>query len=82
MPWLIPGAELEALQRRVMGATRERMLREMAECLAMLAAEQPLILVLEDLHYSDYATLIYGWFTEGFETPDLQGTRMLLEELM
>ena len=38
------------------------MLREMAEALAMVAAEQPLILVLEDLHWSDYATLdLIAW---------------------
>jgi hypothetical protein len=24
---------------------------------------------------------IYNWFTEGFDTPDLQAARMLLEEL-
>jgi predicted ATPase len=24
---------------------------------------------------------IYGWFTEGFETPDLQEAKALLEEL-
>jgi predicted ATPase len=24
---------------------------------------------------------IYGWFTEGFDTPDLQDARALLEEL-
>ena len=24
---------------------------------------------------------IYGWFTEGFETPDLQAARLLLEQL-
>ena len=24
---------------------------------------------------------IYGWFTEGFDTPDLQEARALLEEL-
>jgi hypothetical protein len=24
---------------------------------------------------------IYGWFTEGFDTPDLQAARRLLEEL-
>jgi DNA-binding winged helix-turn-helix (wHTH) protein/predicted ATPase len=57
MPWLVSDAELEALQRRVMGATQERMLREMAEALAVWTTERPLILVLEDLHWSDYATL-------------------------
>ena len=41
MPWLITGAELETVQRRVMGATRERMLREMAEALAAWTAERP-----------------------------------------
>jgi predicted ATPase/DNA-binding winged helix-turn-helix (wHTH) protein len=38
-------------------ATRERMLREMAEAIETLASEHPLILVLEDLHWSDYSTL-------------------------
>ncbi|HEX2278929.1 MAG TPA: AAA family ATPase [Candidatus Tectomicrobia bacterium] len=62
MPWLVSGAELDALQRRVMGATQERMLREMAEVIAVVAAERPLILVLEDLHWSDYATLdLIAW---------------------
>jgi predicted ATPase/DNA-binding winged helix-turn-helix (wHTH) protein len=57
MPWLINGAEFEILQRRVLGATRERMLREMAEAIEVLAAQKPLILVLEDLHWSDPSTL-------------------------
>jgi DNA-binding winged helix-turn-helix (wHTH) protein/predicted ATPase len=62
MPWLVTEAELEALQRRVMGATQERMLREMAEAIAAWTAEQPLILVLEDLHWSDHATLdLLAW---------------------
>ncbi len=38
-------------------ATRGRMLREMAETLEAFAAEQPLVLVLEDLHWSDASTL-------------------------
>jgi DNA-binding winged helix-turn-helix (wHTH) protein/predicted ATPase len=62
MPWLLTGAELEALQRRVMGATQHRMLREMAEAVAVVAAARPLILVLEDLHWSDHATLdLLAW---------------------
>lgn len=40
-----------------MSATQERMLREMAQALEELTAEQPLVLWLEDLHGSDYATL-------------------------
>ncbi len=57
MPWLIGDADRENLQREVIGATRERMMREMAEALEALTSETPLVLVLEDLHWSDYSTL-------------------------
>jgi predicted ATPase/DNA-binding winged helix-turn-helix (wHTH) protein len=57
MPALVPAAEYEALQRRSNGTTRERMLRELTEAVETLTAEQPLVLVLEDLHWCDYATL-------------------------
>jgi predicted ATPase len=42
---------------RAQGVTQERLLREVAEALEALAAEVPLVLVLEDLHWSDYSTL-------------------------
>ena len=57
MPSLVSAADLEGLQRKILGATRERMLREMAEAVEALTAEKPLILVLEDLHWSDHSTL-------------------------
>ncbi len=57
MPALVSATHLKALQRKTLGATRERMLREMAEAIEALTAEQALMLVLEDLHWSDYATL-------------------------
>src|SRR5262245_24304062 len=57
MPALLAADALEAVQRRVLGATRERMLRELAEALEALTVEQSLVLVLEDLHWSDVATL-------------------------
>jgi len=57
MPALLTAAEREQLQRGVRGATRERMLRELAEALEALTAERPLVLVLEDLHWSDVSTL-------------------------
>jgi DNA-binding winged helix-turn-helix (wHTH) protein/predicted ATPase len=57
MPALVSAEELERLQRKVAGATRERMLREMAEALEALAVERALVLVLEDLHWSDHSTL-------------------------
>jgi DNA-binding winged helix-turn-helix (wHTH) protein/tetratricopeptide (TPR) repeat protein len=57
MPWLLDHADREALQQELLGATRQRMLREMAEALEALTAEAPLVVVLEDLHWSDAATV-------------------------
>ena len=57
LPALVPAADYEAVQARAGGTTRERMLRELAEAVEALTAEQPLILILEDLHWSDGATL-------------------------
>jgi len=57
MPWLVDDVTLDTLQRRVIGATRERMLREMAEAIEVLTTERLLILVLEDLHWSDASTI-------------------------
>src|SRR5262245_14712436 len=49
--------ELAAGPSAMPGATPVRMLRELAEALEALAAEQPLVLVLEDLHWSDPSTV-------------------------
>jgi predicted ATPase len=57
LPSLLDPAERKRLQRDVRGSSRERMLREMAEAIEALTEEITLILVLEDLHWSDYATL-------------------------
>jgi predicted ATPase len=57
MPSLLKPSDRRRLQREVKGASRARMLREMTEALEALTAEVPLILVLEDLHWSDNATL-------------------------
>ncbi len=52
-------AEREALQRHVAGATPERMLRELSEALEVLTADQLGILILDDLQWSDAATLAW-----------------------
>jgi DNA-binding winged helix-turn-helix (wHTH) protein/predicted ATPase len=57
MPWLLTRVDREHLQQELQGTTRERMLREYAELIETLTAETPLILVLEDLHWSDHTTL-------------------------
>src|SRR5436309_13562653 len=51
---------LEALGRWCRGPRGEGLrvlLRELAAALEIVTAETPLVLVLEDLHWSDYATL-------------------------
>jgi DNA-binding winged helix-turn-helix (wHTH) protein/predicted ATPase len=57
LPALVDDNAYEALQRRTIGATRERMLRELAEAIEMLTTTQALLLVLEDLHWSDVSTM-------------------------
>src|SRR5262245_13440626 len=57
MPWLVSPSDRALLQREILGATRERMLRELAEAIETLTADTPLVLVLEDLHWSDSATV-------------------------
>jgi len=57
LPWVEPPGDREALRRELLGVTNERMLREMGDALEALTAKTPLILVLEDLHWSDRATL-------------------------
>jgi DNA-binding winged helix-turn-helix (wHTH) protein/tetratricopeptide (TPR) repeat protein len=57
MPAFVAPADREPLERRALGGTRERMLREAAEALAVVAADRPLVLVLEDLHWADPSTV-------------------------
>src|SRR5262245_56808046 len=57
MPTLLSVAEHERLQRLASGTTQARMLRELAEALELLPVTYPLILVLEDLQWSDASTL-------------------------
>ncbi len=56
-PWHLSEAERAALARELAGATQERMLREMGVLLERLAQQQPLLLLIEDLHWSDAATV-------------------------
>jgi predicted ATPase len=57
LPGLVSEVELERLQRQVQGVTQARMLRELAQALEVLTADRPLVLVLEDLHWSDLSTV-------------------------
>ena len=57
LPSVLSAVELHELQRRTVGVTPARMLRELAEALEALSAERTLILRIEDLHWSDYSTV-------------------------
>ena len=60
LPALLAPEDRERLERTARGVTPARMLRELADALEVLSAVRPLVLVLEDLHWSDRATL--EWF--------------------
>src|SRR5215813_368797 len=57
MPWLLRPEDRELFRQELQGTTRERMLRELAEVVDTLTVDTPLLLMLEDLHWSDHATL-------------------------
>jgi len=56
-PSLVKAEQREALQREILGATRERMVREICETLEAITSEIPLVLIFEDLHWGDPSTL-------------------------
>ena len=57
LPWFASAEEREALRRELSGAGQARMLREMGELLDRYTEVRPLLLVTEDLHWSDPATV-------------------------
>jgi predicted ATPase len=62
MPRVASPKASETTQPPALGASRDRMLREMGDALEALTADRPLVLVLEDLHWSDHATLdLIAW---------------------
>jgi DNA-binding winged helix-turn-helix (wHTH) protein/tetratricopeptide (TPR) repeat protein len=56
MPGLVGDEELQTLALRVQGANQARMLREIAGAFDVIAAEHPLVLVFEDMHWADAST--------------------------
>jgi DNA-binding winged helix-turn-helix (wHTH) protein/tetratricopeptide (TPR) repeat protein len=62
MPALVEPGDRADLERRALGGTTERMLREAAEALEAVASDRPLVLVLEDLHWADPSTVdLLAW---------------------
>ena len=57
LPGTTGSGDLALFESRARGATRERLTEELADALDEIAAHRPLVLVLEDLHACDRATL-------------------------
>src|SRR5262249_38595835 len=67
MPSLWSRAERRALEGRSR-PTRERMMRELTHALEAIASEAPLVLRLEDIHWSDESTL--DWIDQMARRPE------------
>ena len=46
-------AAIETIQQDTIGATKERMMREMGDALGIFATTSPVVILLEDLHWAD-----------------------------
>ncbi|ETX07698.1 MAG: hypothetical protein ETSY2_09640, partial [Candidatus Entotheonella gemina] len=57
LPILMLSTEYEPLDLDVPAATRVRMIRELVDALGLLSQQQLVVLVLEDLHWSDPSTI-------------------------
>lgn len=57
MPWLCTDAERAALHRELAGVHPDRMMREMRELMDRFAPQRPFVFIMEDMHWSDLATL-------------------------
>ena len=57
LPWLAPTDQRSRTEQITTGGGPERMLRELLEALEVLTVDAPLLLALEDLHWSDPSTL-------------------------
>src|SRR5262245_6919737 len=72
LPWVARPDDREALRRDLLGVTKERILREMSEAIEALTTDTTLVLVLEDLHWSDHSTLdLLGMLARREETARL-----------
>jgi tetratricopeptide (TPR) repeat protein/predicted Ser/Thr protein kinase len=56
-PAVFSSGALDQILHEATGATKDRMLRELGDALAVLAAETPVLMVLEDMHWTDPASV-------------------------
>lgn len=57
LPQVLSAGEQDDLRRALAGSSGERMLHELVSFVEALATDRTLVLVLEDLHWSDHATV-------------------------
>ena len=57
LPQLVSDEQLAEAKRRAAGSNEARQLRELSEALEALSFQHPLVLVIEDLQWSDVATI-------------------------
>ncbi len=57
LPWLVTPEDRRQLQQEVAGSTQDRMLREFGQLLDGCTVARPLLLLIEDLHWSDSASV-------------------------
>lgn len=57
LPQLLSEEQIAEVSRRAAGGNEARLLRELSEALEALCSQDPLVLVLEDLQWSDVATI-------------------------
>jgi DNA-binding winged helix-turn-helix (wHTH) protein/tetratricopeptide (TPR) repeat protein len=57
VPAFLTREHRETLKQEILGATRERMLREICDALQTITVTEPLVLILEDMHWADSSTL-------------------------
>jgi tetratricopeptide (TPR) repeat protein len=56
-PSLVKPEKYAALKREILGATKERMVRELCEALETITEQSALVMILEDLHWVDHSTV-------------------------
>lgn len=59
LPSFLDDDVIAELHTRLIGSTRDRMLRELVDFLQDQSSEEPLVIVLEDLHWADASTLSF-----------------------
>jgi predicted ATPase/DNA-binding winged helix-turn-helix (wHTH) protein len=57
LPWLVPPGDEASLRHELAGAVQDRMLREFGALLDAVTPARPLVVLIEDLHWSDHATV-------------------------